>query len=92
MEDTISEEEKGKWFRELLQVQTDCGSKSYQKYIGKTLRVLCEGRGRTSQEYFNGKSMQNIIVDFTGDESDIGKFVDVKITKALGWALIGEKV
>ncbi len=92
MDDPISSEEKGKWFRELLQVQTDCGSKSYQKYVGKTLRVLCEGRGRTSDKYFNGKSRQNIIVDFTGEESDIGKFVNVKITEALGWALIGEKV
>lgn len=92
MEDPVSAEEKGKWFRELLQVQTKCGSKSYQKYIGKTLKVLCEGKGRTSDRYFNGKSRQNIIVDFIGDESDIGKFVDVKITEALAWALIGEKV
>lgn len=92
MEDPISAEEKGEWFRELLQVQTDCGSKSYKKYIGKTLKVLCEGEGRTSEKYFNGKSRQNIIVDFIGEKSDIGKFVDVKITDALAWALIGEKI
>ena len=92
MEDPISAEEKGKWFRELLEVQGECGSKSYLKYVGKTLNVLCEGRGRTSDEYYNGKSRQNIIVDFNGDESDIGKFVNVKITKALAWALIGEKI
>lgn len=92
MEDPISAEEKGKWFRELLEVQGECGSKSYLKYVGKTLNILCEGRGRTSDEYYNGKSRQNIIVDFNGDESDIGKFVNVKITKALAWALIGEKI
>lgn len=92
MDDPVSEDEKGKWFRELLKVQNECGSKSYQKYVGKTVRVLCEGKGRTSEEYYNGKSRQNIIVDFNGDESDIGKFVDVKITKALNWALVGEKV
>ena len=92
MEDPVSAEEKGKWFRELLEVQGECGSKSYLKYVGKTLNVLCEGRGRTSEEYYNGKSRQNIIVDFNGDESDIGKFVNVKITKALAWALIGEKI
>lgn len=92
MEEPISAEEKGEWFRELLQVQTDCGSKSYKKYIGKTLKVLCEGEGRTSEKYFNGKSRQNIIVDFIGEKSDIGKFVDVKITDALAWALIGEKI
>ncbi len=92
MEDPVSAEEKGKWFRELLDVQSKCGEDSYQKYIGQTVRVLCEGKGRTSSEYYTGKSRQNIIVDFNGCESDIGTFADVKITKALPWALIGEKI
>lgn len=92
MEDPVSAEEKGKWFRELLEVQGECGSKSYQKYVGKTVRVLCEGKGRTSETYFTGKSRQNIIVDFNGDEKDVGTFVNVRITEARAWALIGEKV
>ena len=92
MDDPVSAEEKGKWFRELLEVQGECGSKSYQKYVGKTVRVLCEGKGRTSEEYFTGKSRENIIVDFNGDEKDIGTFLDVRITEAKAWALIGEKV
>lgn len=90
MDDPVSDEEKGKWFRELLEVQNKCGEESYRKYIGKTLRVLCEGIGRTTDGYYTGKSRQNIIVDFDGDESLIGKFVDVKIEKALSWALIGK--
>lgn len=92
LDDPVSADEKGKWFRELLEVQGECGCESYKKYVGKTLRVLCEGKGRTSEEYYNGKSRQNIIVDFNGSESDIGQFVDVKITKALNWALVGEKI
>lgn len=92
MEDPVSAEEKGKWFRELLEVQGECGSESYQKYVGKTVRVLCEGKGRTSETYFTGKSRQNIIVDFNGDEKDVGTFVNVRITEAKAWALIGEKV
>lgn len=91
MEDPVSAEEKGRWFRELLEVQGECGSRSYLKYVGKTLNVLCEGKGRTSEELYNGKSRQNIIVDFNGDEKDIGQFVNVKITRALNWALVGEK-
>ena len=92
MEDPVSAREKGKWFRELLEVQGECGSESYQKYVGKTVRVLCEGKGRTSETYFTGKSRQNIIVDFNGDEKDVGTFVNVRITEAKAWALIGEKV
>lgn len=90
MDDPISEDEKGKWFRELLEVQGQAGEEAYQKYLGKTLRVLCEGRGRTDESLYTGKSRQNIIVDFNGNEQHIGKFVDVKITKVLNWALVGE--
>ena len=67
-------------------------NEAYKRYEGKTLRVLCEGRGRTDESLFTGKSRQNIIVDFDGDESMIGKFVDVKITCALNWALVGEVI
>ena len=66
------------------------GDDAYKKYVGETLSILCEGRGRTDEKYLTGKSRQNIIVDFSGDDSLIGQFVSVKITKALNWALIGE--
>lgn len=92
MNDSVSPEEKGKWFRELLETQSKSGGNSYKCYLGKTVRVLCEGRGRTKDGYFTGKTIQNIIVDFDGDESLIGTFVDVEITEVLSWALIGRKI
>ena len=92
MEDPVSDEEKGKWFRELLEVQGEIGERAYEKYVGKTLRVLCEGRGRTDETLLTGKSRQNIIVDFAGPDGLMGHFTDVKITKALPWALVGETV
>ena len=75
-----------------LELLREAGEEAYKRYEGKTLRVLCEGRGRTDESLFTGKSRQNIIVDFDGDESMIGKFVDVKITRALNWALVGEVI
>ena len=90
MPDPIPQEEKGRWFRELLEVQQEIGEDSYRGYIGRTMRVLCEGVGRTRDGYLTGKTIQNIIVDFDGDKSLIGSFVDVKITGALNWALLGE--
>jgi len=90
MDDPVSEEEKGKWFRELLEVQGQSGDEAYKKYVGQTMRVLCEGRGRTDENLYTGKSRQNIIVDFNGNEQHMGQFVDVKITRALNWALVGE--
>lgn len=90
MDDPISEEEKGKWFRELLDVQGEIGMNLYEKYVGQTLRVLCTGTGRTGSGTLTGKTPQDVIVDFDGDEALIGSFVDVKIEKALNWALLGK--
>ena len=33
-----------------------------------------------------------MIVDYDGKPEDIGKFITVKITKSLNWALFGERV
>lgn len=92
MPDPISAEEKGKWFGELLEVQGRLGENAYNRYVGRTLRVLCEGGGRTDPALLTGKTPQDAIVDFAGDKSLIGKFVNVKIEKALNWALIGSIV
>ncbi len=90
MPDPISAEEKGKWFRELLSVQQEKGLSAYERYIGKRLRVLCEGVGRTGRRGLTGKTPQDVIVDFDGGEELIGSFVDVEITEALNWALLGK--
>lgn len=92
MPDSISEEEKGIWFRELLAVQGRIGENAYGRYVGQTFRVLCEGDGRTRSDLLTGKTPQDAIVDFEGDKSLIGRFVDVKIEKAYNWALIGKIV
>lgn len=92
MPDPISADEKGKWFRELLDVQAEIGMNMYEKYVGETMRVLCMGEGRTNPDLLTGKTPQNVIVDFAGDKSLIGNFVSVKIEKALNWALVGTVV
>ena len=64
----------------------------YEKYVGQTLRVLCEGEGRTDPSLLTGKTPQDVIVDFDGDRSLIGGFVNVKIERAYQWALVGKIV
>jgi tRNA-2-methylthio-N6-dimethylallyladenosine synthase len=96
--DIISEEEKSLRFRELLDVLGEIGDTAYMRYIGKTMRVLCEGKGRTGRQAlpgkrsFTGKSREGVIVDFDGVNISIGEFVDVKIDGALKWAILGQAV
>ncbi|MDR2531937.1 MAG: tRNA (N6-isopentenyl adenosine(37)-C2)-methylthiotransferase MiaB [Oscillospiraceae bacterium] len=90
--DPISDEEKSAWFRELLDVQNKINERSYERFVGKVLRVLCLGEGRSNPELLTGKSRQGIIVDFAGGEELHGKFADVRIKRALPWALIGDLI
>jgi len=53
------------------------------------VKVLIEGK--TDKEgILTGRTSGNIIVDFSGDESLIGTFSNIRITKARNWILNGE--
>ena len=92
MEDVVSEDEKSKWFRELLAVQEKIGEEMFEEKIGKTLEVLVDDIGKTQEGFVTGRSEGNVIVEFKGCKEDIGKFIKVKITEALHWCLIGERI
>lgn len=89
MPDSISDEEKGQRMRELLSVQRVVSSEHYKRFIGKTMRVLVDGVSKKKQGYLTGKSNEFIIVEFEGESSLIGQFVDVEITDAMNWAVSG---
>jgi len=91
-EDIVSESEKSRWFRELLDIQETIGIKQHSANIGKTLRVLADGEGKTGEDYLTGRTESNIIVEFKANKTDIGSFVNVKINKAMNWAIAGEKI
>ena len=92
MEDPISDKRKGQWLRELLLEQRETSSEWLKRFVGKVCRVLPEAEGRTGEGYLTGKNDEAIIVEFMGDKNFIGQFVNVRITKAMNWALTGEIV
>ncbi|MDR1753988.1 MAG: tRNA (N6-isopentenyl adenosine(37)-C2)-methylthiotransferase MiaB [Eubacterium sp.] len=90
--DYVSEEQKSIWFRELLSVQSKIGEAALNGYVGQTLRIFCTGKGRSDEKLLTGKSRNGFIVDFPGNDEKIGSFVNIKIIRALNWALIGEEI
>ena len=78
--------------QQLLALQRTIGEEVLSEYVGKTLRILVDGTGKSGEGYLTGRTDQFLIVDFPGDSALIGQFVTVKITKALNWALLGELV
>jgi tRNA-2-methylthio-N6-dimethylallyladenosine synthase len=92
MDDPVSSEEKSAWFAEMLKVLEESSGDAYERFVGKTLRVLCEGESRSGKRLYSGKSREGVIVDFNcieEEENIMGKFVNVKVENALKWAVLG---
>ena len=88
MPDPVSREEKGRWFRELLDAQEKVAAERTASMVGKTYRVLCESISKGG--LIEGRTDGNIIIEFPADESVIGSFRKVKVTESLTWILRGE--
>lgn len=91
MEDPVSEQEKSRWFTELLQAQEATADKLAPTIIDTTQRVLVEEVSE-KRGVLCGKTEGNLNCDFEGSESLVGQFVDVKITDSRNWVLKGELV
>ncbi len=67
--------------------------KSNKKFVGKTLKVLVEGKTeKDGKIILNSRADNNKIVHFEADKYNIGDFIMVKITRAQTWCLYGEPV
>ena len=80
MDDPIDKETKGKWFTQLLKVQSDISDEFNKTLIGKRFRVLCDEAGR-KEGYMAGHTSSNICLEFKGDTSLLGKFLNVEVTQ-----------
>ncbi|MBR6744672.1 MAG: tRNA (N6-isopentenyl adenosine(37)-C2)-methylthiotransferase MiaB [Clostridia bacterium] len=92
MADQIPPAVTGARFPRLLEVQNEISLERNLVWENQTLRVLVDGRSKNNPEKFSGRTDGNKIVLFDADDSDIGKFVNIRITKAQTFALIGEIV
>ena len=90
MPDPVPAEEKSRWFAELLKAQEEIASRRSAAMIGKTYEVLVEGETKEKDGRLTGRTGGNINIDFPGDSSLIGKYINVRVTKALNWILYGE--
>lgn len=83
MPDPITREEKGRWFDELLKLQEKIAEENLKRYHGKTYRVLCDGVSDT-EGYMTGHTNGTAVIEFKGDESLLGKFINVRVDSTEG--------
>ena len=76
----------------LARLQQDIAARAEQfskAMIGTVQRVLVEGVSRKSESQMSGRTENNRVVNFDGDASLVGSFVDVEITDAYTNSLQG---
>ena len=90
MENQISEEVKHERFdrlKSLVESQIEANNK---KYIGTTQNIIVEGRSKNNESMLTGRTDSNKVIIFEGDDSLIGKAVEVKVVSEHMWYLKGE--
>ncbi len=88
--DSVPEEVKKQRLQQVQERLRELENSYSQAMLGTTQRILVE---RAAQRYDGdvaGRTENNRVVNFTGDDSLIGKFVDVHITEAHSNSLRGE--
>lgn len=84
--------EKEKRLYKLNEIVNKYFLENNQKLVGKTVKVLVDGHNENGKTELFGYTDTNKLINFNGDESLIGKIVEVKITDAKTWSLDGEYV
>ena len=85
----VTKEEKEQRLYKLNEIVNTYFKENNDKLVGKTVPVLVEGISDKKNEYF-GYSDTNKLINFTGEDVEIGSIVNVEITTAKTWSLDGK--
>ena len=86
----LTDEEIHENFNKLLEVQNEISKRKNEAYVGRVEKVLVDGVSKNDETTLSGRCDSSKIVNFKGDKSLIGKYIDVRITEAHTWSLNGE--
>ncbi|WP_455538696.1 tRNA (N6-isopentenyl adenosine(37)-C2)-methylthiotransferase MiaB [Terrisporobacter sp.] len=95
MEEQIPEEVKHERFNKVLVRVNEILADINASYVGKTVEVLIEGKSKTDETKFTGRTRQNKLVNFSVKNPEanlLGTLMNVKITEANTFSLVGEEV
>ena len=91
MPDQVDEEVQKDRIMRLIKKQNEITAALSRNYVGKTAEVLCEGYDEKRGKYL-GRDEYGRMVYFNSDRDENGNFNLIKITKANGISLFGEKL
>ena len=88
MDDPTPRAEKNQRFDRLCALQNRISEEKHREYVGKTLRVLVDGR---DGDKLTARTDGGRLVRFDGGDELIGQFLNVTITDSTTWSLVGER-
>ena len=89
MDDPTPKAEKNRRFDRLCDVQNHISQEIHQAYVGRTMRVLVDGK---DGDLLTARTEGGRLVRMTGGDRLIGQFVNAKITGYTTWSLTGEAI
>ena len=92
MTNAIPDDVKTDRMRRLLDLQTEIASGINAACLGKTYRVICQGKSKNNEGMLEGRTEGNKILLFASETASEGDYVNVKVTKTQPYALIGEEI
>ena len=87
--DPTPKEEKSLRFERLCRMQNEISQELHAAYVGRTLRVLADGR---EDGLLTARTEGGRLVRMAGPDELIGRFVQARITGSTTWSLTGEPV
>ncbi len=91
-EDPIEKTEKEERLYRLNELINKYSLEANQKYVGKTVKVLINGKSDKGEGIVCGYTETMKLVNVKGNDELIGSIIDVKITEAKSFSLNGEAI
>ena len=88
----VSEEDKHHRFNRLIAAVNERVIAQNKAEEGNILEVLVDGNSKNDAEKLTGRTRTGRLVNFTGENVNVGELVNVKITRAQNFSLIGEVI
>ena len=90
MENQIDEKVKHERFNRLKSLAEKIIEEGNEKYVGTVQKVLVEGKSKTNDKIYTGRTETNKVVNFEGNDDLVGKVIPLKIASEHMWYLKGE--
>ena len=90
MENQIDEKVKHERFNRLKSLAEKIIEEGNKKYVGTVQKVLVEGKSKTNDKIYTGRTETNKVVNFEGKDDLVEKVIPLKIASEHMWYLKGE--